>query len=278
MHFSDSFVVNEEVRVEPRGIYRKTYCDLASLYINFKNPGSPILSPLKKLKLVGSCNTGNTNEEFLLKEYLTYKIYDLLSVMSYRVRLLHVTYVDSKQKMKSYSQYAFLIEDTKDMTDRNNCVEIKNKKFSNETINRHQITFVSIFEFMIGNTDWAVGNYHNIKLMAPKTDTLARPYPIPYDFDYAGLVDAPYAVPDENLDLANVRERYYLGYPRSMEELQDIIDVFKEKKGTIFLTIQNFPWLTDRVKKEMTRYIESFYDVAESKSSIQSNFIDKALR
>src|SRR5580765_1839878 len=165
MHLSDTSVIDEEIRVEPRGIYRKTYCDVASLYLNFKNPGSPLLSPLKKLKLVGSCNTGNTNEEFLLKEYLTYKIYNLLSVMSFRVRLLHINYVDSKQKVKSYSQYAFLIEDMKDMTDRNNCVEMKNKVFPAEGTNRHQITFVSIFQYMIGNTDWAVSKYHNVKLM-----------------------------------------------------------------------------------------------------------------
>jgi hypothetical protein len=277
MQFSDTSIVEEEIRVEPRGIYRKTYCDFASLYLDFKNTGSPKLSPLKKLKLVGSCSLGNTNEEFLLKEYLTYKIYNFLSVMSFRVRLLHVNYQDSKQKIKPYTQYAFLIEDTKDMADRNNCVEIKDKKFATEGTNRHQVTFMTLFQFMIGNTDWAIGNYHNVKLMAPKTDTLAKPYPVPYDFDYAGLVNAPYAVPSENLDIRNVTDRYYMGYPRAMEELQSILEVFKEKKETIFLTINSFPFITDRVKKEMIRFLDQFYDIAESKGSIKSAFIDKAL-
>jgi hypothetical protein len=131
---------------------------------------------------------------------------------------------------------------------------------------------------MVGNTDWAVGNYHNIKLMVPKTDTLGRPYPVPYDFDYTGLVNAPYAVPAEGLDIPNVTERYYMGYPRSIEELQSIVDVFKEKKETIFLTINNFPWLNDKVKKEMRRYLEGFYDLTDSKNAIKSAFIDRALR
>ena len=276
MHFTDSLVVNEEVRVEPRGIVRKEICDLASLFINFKNTTSPILSPLKKLKLVSSCNIGNTNEEFLLKEYLIYKIYNLLSVMSYRVRLLHITYVDSKQKIKTYSQYGFLIEDTKDMADRNNCKEIQNKHFSTEQTDRHQMTFVSIFQYMIGNTDWAVGNYHNIKLMVPKTDTLARPYPVPYDFDYAGFVNAPYAVPAEGLDLTNVTERYYMGFARSIEEIQAIMDVFNEKKETIYLTINKFTRLSDKIKKEMTRYLDQFYDSTDSKGALRSIFVDKA--
>src|SRR4029079_8149799 len=182
-----------------------------------------------------SCNIGNTNEEFLLKEYLIYKIYNLLSVMSYRVRLLHVTYVDSKQKIKTYSQYGFLIEDTKDMADRNNCKEIQNKHFSTEQTDRHPMTFGSIFQYMIGNTDWAVGNYHNIKLIVPKTDTLARPYPVPYDFDFSGFVNAPYAVPDEKAGIRNVTERFYMGFPRTMDELTLILDVFKVKKESVTL-------------------------------------------
>jgi hypothetical protein len=130
MHFSDTLEITEQIRVRPRGITRKDICDIASLSFNFKDSLAPRLSHLKQLKLVGSCNMGNTNEEFLLKEYLVYKIYNILSIMSFRVRLLHVSYRDSKQKVKSYSQYAFLIEDMKDMADRNNCVEVKNKKIS----------------------------------------------------------------------------------------------------------------------------------------------------
>lgn len=277
MNFADTSVINEQIRIEPRGVDRKAHCDLAALMLNFKNTTSPLLSPLNKLKLVGSCYTGNTNEEFLLKEFLTYKIYNLLSVMSFRVRLLHITYNDSKQKVKSFSQYAFLIEDIKSMAARNNCIEIKNKRFANEALNRYQITFVSIFQYMIGNTDWAVGNYHNIKLIASKNDTLESPYPVPYDFDFAGIVNAPYAIPDENAGIKDVTERFYMGYPRTIEELQAIADMFKEKKESIVLEIKNFPFLNDKIKKSMVRYIEQFYQLTESKGAIWLAFINKAL-
>ena len=198
--------------------------------------------------------------------------------MSYRVRLLHITYNDSKQKVKSYTQYAFLIEDTKDMAERSNCIEIKNKTFGTEALNRQQITFVSVFQYMIGNTDWAVPNYHNIKLMAPKTDSLSRPYPVPYDFDYAGFVNAPYATPAEELDIKTVTERSYRGFVRTIDELQPILDVFKEKKETILLTINNFSLLDANDKKGMTRYTEQFYDILEHKGSVKSVFIDNARR
>jgi len=120
MSFSDTLVIDENISIEPRGIYRKANCDLAALMLDFNTNTSPLLSNLKKLKLVGGCHDNFSSEVLLLKEYLIYKIYNILSPMSYRVRLLHVTYNDSRQKMKSYTQYAFLIEDMKDVASRNN--------------------------------------------------------------------------------------------------------------------------------------------------------------
>ena len=130
MQLSDTTTMSAEIGVKLRGIYRKENCDLASLMLNFKSKPPSDLSPLKDLKLVGGCHSGANDEALLLKEFLVYKIYNFISVMSFRVRLMHVTYKDSKQKAKSYSQYAFLIEDTKELAKRNNCLEVKNKKIN----------------------------------------------------------------------------------------------------------------------------------------------------
>ena len=277
MNFADTLVISESIRIEPRGIYRKDNCDLASLMLDFKTPASPQLSNLKKLKLVGGCYSNDASENLLLKEYLVYKIYNILSPMSFRVRLLHVTYNDSAQKVKSYTQYAFLIEDIKDLAERNNCKEIKNKSFPTEATNRQQISFVSIFEYMIGNTDWAVPNNHNIKLMVPLTDTSAKPYPIPYDFDYCGLVSAPYAVPAEGLDIKNVRDRYYMGHPRAIQELDIITDVFKEKQESIMKYVNDFYLLNPKERKDIINYLDQFYDIIKTESSIKYAFINNAL-
>ena len=108
MRFNDTSVISEEIRVEPRGVTRGKHIAILHRCIsNFKNPSSPTLSPLKKLKLVGGCRSGTVNEELLLKEYLVYKIYNLLSVMSFRVRLLHVNYKDSKEKSKTLFSVCF---------------------------------------------------------------------------------------------------------------------------------------------------------------------------
>src|SRR5260221_1139343 len=276
MQFPDSSVISENISLQPRGIYRRENCDMASLMLNFKNPAAPKLSPLKQLKLVGGCSRGEADEELLLKEYLVYKIYNFISPMSFRVRLLHINYKDSKQKAKPYSQYAFLIEDIKDLAVRNNCAEKKKQVYGLDAADRQQFNIVCIFQYMIGNTDWSVRQYHNIKLIVPKNDTLARPYVIPYDFDYAGLVNAAYAVPNEGLGITSVTERLYRGFARTMDELQANLNVFKEKKDVIMFYLTGFPLLSIKVKRDMTRYLEGFYKIIDDKNSTRSVFITNA--
>ena len=276
MQFSDTSIISEQINVEPRGIYRKNNCDLASLMLDFKTPTSPKLSPLKKLKLVGGCSSSKSDEELLLKEYLVYKIYNFISVMSFKVRLLHINYKDSKEKTKSYSQYAFLIEDMKDLADRNNCVERKKRVYGLDGADRQQFNLVCLFQYMIGNTDWSIRQYHNIKLMVPKNDTMAMPYVISYDFDYAGLVNAPYATPNEGLGITSVTERLYRGFARSMDELQVNINISKEKKDAIIFYLNNFPLLSGKIKKDMIRYLEEFYTIINNPSEVKNVFIDHA--
>lgn len=272
MHFPDSAVITEDVLIQPRGEFRKLTCDIASLMINFRTPSSPKLSPLKRLKFVGGCSSSMRDEELLLKEYLVYKTYNFITNMSFRVRLLHVTYNDSKLKTKSYKQYAFLIEDTDDMAKRNNCIEIQNRKFGDQATNRYQMTLVNIFQYMIGNTDWSILNYHNIKLMAPKNDTFALPYLVPYDFDYCGFVNPPYAVPDEQFGNKTVTERVYRGYPRSSNELSEAITIFNQKKESILLYVNQFPFLNIKTKRLIVSFLDDFYDTINSKNAIRSIF------
>ena len=276
MQFSDTSLISEQIRVMPRGLFRKDNCDLASLMLNFKNPSSPKLSPLKKLKLVGNCENGSMYDELVLKEYLVYKIQNLLSNMSFRVRLLHITYKDSKQKVKSYTQYAFLLEDINDLAERNNCIEVKNKDLFTEASNRDQMTFVNLFQYMIGNTDWSVPKCHNIKLMVPKNNPRARPYAIPYDFDFCGLVDAKYASPTEELGIESVRDRLYRGFPRSLNELQATLAIFGEKKESIMYYINHFELCSTKCRKGMVAYLEEFYKTVANKKNIESIFIMNA--
>jgi hypothetical protein len=212
---SDSTKVKEPVVLEVRGNFRRENCYLPPLKINFKSRGGTIMAPLGSLKLVNVCEDSYRHDEYLLKEYLAYRIFNLITDKSFRVRLLNLRYVDSAGKKKPIVTHAFLLEDSKAMAKRNNMVEWGGERINTESTNRQQMTIVALFEYMIGNTDWSVPVKHNIRLMVPKEDTLVDPFAVPYDFDYCGLINAEYAVPSEAFAIKSVTQRVYRGFPRT---------------------------------------------------------------
>ena len=272
----DSTLVKEEIELRARGNFRKDYCYIPSLMLNFKTVDVNKLASLEKMKMVCTCRMGKEFEQLVIKEYTAYKMYNTLTDMSFRVRLVIMTFIDSDGKKKPINQYGFLIEDVDDMAKRNDCRELDLKKLQAEASNRKYMTMVNLFQYMIGNTDWSVPGDHNIKLIQPKDSANARPYAVPYDFDFSGLVDAPYAIPDEQLGTTSVKERVYRGFPRTMEELQESIVNFNAKKAEIYKLVTDQALLEKRSKDDMIKYLDEFYKVINDPRSIKKEFIDNA--
>ena len=246
------------------------------LRLNFKTPGSQSLYPLGKVKLVVGCETSNEDEQLIIKEFLSYKIYNMLTEKSFRVRLAKINYQDTKGKIKPYSQYGFMLEDVDDMAARNKCKEVEKIRYETEMTDRKQMTIVALFEYMMGNTDWSVPAYHNIKLMQSKAEPGSVPFAVPYDLNHTGFVNASYAAPPEELQLSSVRERLYRGFARTMEELDEAIAIYKREKENIFALISNCPYLNNKYKKETTNYLQEFYKTIENRNSVKYTFIDNA--
>lgn len=276
MKFQDGTEIEEAIQAGPRGNFRRGYCRIPPIRLQFRNASAPKLSSLGKLKLVIPCGGNSGDEELLLKEYLVYKIYNQLTDMSFRVRLMKLTFNDTRGKTKPFAQYAFLIEDDGDMARRNGCHKKDHGQTLTEATDRQTMTMVSIFEYMIGNTDWSVPNDHNVELIFSKTMQNYPPYTVPYDFDYCGLVDASYAVPNEIIGTEKVTERVYRGFPRRMDEIQATLDIFRAKKSAILSLVNNFTLLSERVRSSMTRYLNEFFTMIESKNQVQVAFIDNA--
>ena len=272
----DSSFVNEEIELRARGNFRREYCYIPSLMLNFKKSDSNRMASLEKMKMVSTCRMGKEFEELVLKEYLSYKIFNMLTDMSFRVRLVSITFIDSEGKKKPINQYGFLIEDVDDMAKRNGCKELELKKLQTEATDRKFMTMVALFQYMIGNTDWSVPGDHNIKLLQLRDSATARPYAVPYDFDFSGLVDAPYAIPDELLGTTSVTERVYRGFPRSMEELQVETKLFNEKKAEIYKLITDFQLLSKKSKDGMIKFLDDFYRTISDPRTIKKEFIDNA--
>lgn len=274
LHLSERDSVTEAVRIAARGEMRRQVCVMPSLMVNFRTPGTSALAGLKKLKMVCGCSSTSYHERLLFLEYLTYKIYNFLTDMSFKVRLVKVNYRDVNNKVKPFSQYAFFIEDVDEMAKRNNCREYQ-KVTNSLTTNRNVMTMVTIFQYMIGNTDWSVPNYHNIKMIQPRLDSTANPYAVPYDFDFAGIVNASYAFPNPDLfNIEKVTDRLYRGFPRSPEEIEAVLEVFRDNKQKIMDLVNGFELLHLKDRKTMANYIESFYEIINDKKRAKYEFVN----
>ena len=271
----DSTELKEQVEIRPRGDFRREECQMPPIRINFK----PAVSPLKKLgslKFVWPCENTDYHEQLVLREYLAYRLYNLLSERSFRVRLALVDIADTKDHLRNRSWYGFFIEDVDDLAKRNGCREIDSVWYPSEQTEREQTTLLALFQYMIGNTDWGIPVYHNIKLIQPRNDSFARPYAIPFDFDGSGLVNAPYAIPDQTLGIATVRQRCYRGFSRSYEEIQAALDVFRSRHTDMLALINHCELLTSGNRKDMINYIEEFFQIVASGNQVKNLFVNQA--
>ena len=104
--------------------------------------------------------------------------------------------------------------------------------------------------------------------------TKLEPYVIPYDFDYAGIVNTNYAVPDPQLGISSVRERVYRGVCIQEYQIKEEVKKFIEKKKEIYALYENSELLDKNNKRNSINYLDSFYDIIESENRLKRNILD----
>ena len=243
-----------------RGKYRRMFSEgVPPLRLDFKKKEleEAGLSKYDDMKLVTMFHEDKAEAfQTLVKEYLAYKLYNEVTDYSYRVQLIEVNYADSNTG-QSVKEYGFLIEDSAQFADRHNMKKVDDiNDFGIEKVDRKQLETLSLFQYMIGNGDWGLTNVKNIKLYEKDGKLI----PIPYDFDFSGLVDASYAVPNNIYNITNVKERVYLGGVEQIDDLSEILQFFKEKKEDFLKITSECKFLSKKHREEATEYLLSFYE------------------
>lgn len=149
-----------DVEVRARGNYRRrrNVCRFAPLRLIFsgEQPPNAIFEGQEKLKLVTHCDSGRSiYEQNILKEYLAYRIFGLLTEQSFRIRLLHVTYLDTDRDNQPLTKYAFLIEDRDSVAVRTGMPLSSVKQIDLSELEPAQTNLVTVFQYFIGNTDFS---------------------------------------------------------------------------------------------------------------------------
>jgi hypothetical protein len=266
-------VLEFPLKIKTRGHFRriKTNCTLPPLLLNFQKqevPSGSVFGNQDKIKLVLPCR----GEKYVIREYLVYKLYNLLTPLSFRARLTKIKFISSEEQNDTATVLGILIEDEDKMAERNSSEIIKTDLIRPSQIDRKNFLQVAIFEYLIGNTDWSIQYRQNIKLL--RQEGSPKPLAVPYDFDHSGFVAAPYAHPAPELELASVRHRRYRGYCMTNLEsiMSEFID-FKVKKDQLLQSIDECSFLDEKSVEYCRQYVESFFETIDNEKKWKRDFM-----
>lgn len=261
---NDTLRLEKTMRIKARGQFRRSHCSMAPFWLNIRKAdvGNEYLQDVKKIKIVTRCSGSKVFDEYLLKEFLAYKVYNIISPVSFRVRLIRMTYVDTGRKNKITEGWAFMIEPEEMVGERNDALVVKKDDLAMSLMKPADMDIVSLFMYMIGNPDYSVAGRHNLKILGLPGFGSEGYTPVPYDFDYSGFVDASYAIPGENLGIKSVRERYYLGPCRSDEAFIIAIDHINQCQEEIMQLVKEFEYLDPRFKNSAVSYLREYFKLS----------------
>jgi hypothetical protein len=252
-----------QVLLRVRGRFRTTTggCDLPALFVFFgpDTAGTPFAGE-KMLPLTTHCRKPTEYEQYVVKEYLAYRIYNTLTDKSLRARLARVSYHDASSPSRPLVRYAFFTEHFDSLARRADATVIKPEQFDLAEADAMELATMDLFEYMIGNTDWSAVFRHNVVLIR---DGRARTTAVPYDFDFSGLVDAEYAAVAPQLPIHYVTQRLFRGACRPDTDWEGLFAAFAAKRDAV-LALLDEPELDRGTREKATRYLTGFYDVISS--------------
>ena len=280
---ADGQQITVDIEVAPRALTRRRICDFPPLKVFFdkKKMKGTELRGNKSLKLVTYCDLNRKFEQYYIKEFLIYRIYNLITDYSFRVKPLMVDYQKSGSSSNPVTRFSFLIEDADEVADRNDLQKLTVAKVPPSELHSVETSYFSLFQYMIGNLDFAATGgpdknkcCHNAKIIGKGENEFPK-YVIPYDFDSTGLVNSHYAAPPDKLKVRNVRQRLYRGFCVQNHTLAKAVDAFQQKKSAIMTLFDDNAHLNSSSKKRAISYIEDFYEVLDDPARFKREITDK---
>ena len=271
------------MKIRARGHLRHEICVVPPLLVNFKKSDvkDTLFHKQDKLKLVVHCGDSIRYEQALVREYLAYRILNLITPVSFQARLLRVRYVDNEGKRKDQVRYAYFMEHKNRLGKRIDAKDLKIAATAVALLQPDHLNLTSIFQYFIGNTDFspvAPSPYdeccHNYDLFKNDSELLVA---IPYDFDQSGFINAPYAAPSEQFPITSVRQRIYRGRCVNNEHIPATLQRFQEIRESIFTLLREHQGLTSMTRKSLLQYVENFYDIIDDQRKVDKYMTGKCI-
>ncbi len=264
------------VKLGARGHVRRMArtCDFVPLRVEFPKEGTKdtLFEGQDALKLVVQCNGGGEFEQYLLREYLAYRVLNLLTPRSFRARLAKVTYVDPTSGKTIGARFGMFLEDDGDVAKRMEGRTVALPRVEFKDVDSDTLETMAVFQYMIGNTDYSIYALHNLKyVQKPNVKAL---YPVPYDFDITGLVHPPYAIPARTLPIKSVTDRLYRGPCRPLEQVEPILANFTTKKDQILALPDAIAEMDKASRADAKDFLDGFYSSIKNPKDVKRLFVD----
>jgi len=284
IEFTDSLGQKQSLplTIERRGITRQKLCKVPPIKLRFEKDAvkGTMFRGQDEIKMVTHCDKGERWQQYYPQEMVIYRLYNLMTERSFRVRPLSITYSDSEKGLVEDPQFAFLIEDDSDVAKRNDLMHLKVNKIKRAQLEPQEASLMALFEFMIANVDFEQtagpkpdNCCHNTKLFG--LDEVSNIYTIPYDFDSAGLVDTHYAAPNENLRIDEVTDRLFRGFCIHNETLEPARQKYLEQEQAIYALVDNESLLNARSKARMHKFLAEYFEILRDPKEYDKQIIQK---
>ena len=277
----DGTEVTKPVDVRTRGEFRrdKRNCNFPPLRLDFPRGQmeGTVFENQNRLKLVTPCNEGSDSyQNYLFDEYLAYRVLQVITPYSFRVRLVEITYVDIEDDYDSRTKYGFLIEDEDVMAERNRSTIVDVDQIAPQQMAGPHAVTVALFGYMIANSDWSAVFFHNSKLIRAED---GRYLTVPYDFDWSGAVNARYARPDPSLSIRSVRQRVFRGFCRPELQFESAVEVYDTTRQEIRDLYEGFSALgleqfEEDDAEDALKYFDDFYKVVDDPEEFEDKIVD----
>jgi len=275
----DGTTASIPLQIRTRGHSRRNpaVCSFAPLRLEFQKEQmtGTVFGGHSALKLGTHCRDVGEFEQYVLREYTVYQIFNLLTPRSFRARLAKVTYLNAADKKPVAVRYGMLIEDEDDVARRMEGRISETMKLTFRYLHPDTLTLMMLFEYMIGNTDLSISAQHNVRVV--DTPTGVR-YPVPYDFDYSGVVDTTYSVADKRLGIQSVRDRLYRGPCRTAAELEPFFVKMRAAKPDVLALYDGLADLNNSYRRSAKGYLEEFYRTIDRPREVKRAIIDPCVK
>jgi len=274
---SDGTMASMPLKIRTRGHSRRNpvTCSFAPLRLEFDKALSKgtVFDGHGPLKLGTHCRSGA--EGVILREYAIYRMFNLLTPNSFRARVAKMTYVDAGTGKKVAEEAGLFIEDDDDVAKRmeGRIIALEGAVFPR--LQQDSLMLMMLFEYMIGNTDFSIIAQHNVRLVLTPN---VRRFPVPYDFDFSGLVDSGYGAVAKGLPITDVRDRLYLGPCRTPEEWQPYLDKMRAAKPQLLTLYDTVPGLSPSYRRYAKGYLEEFFRIIDRPSNVRKGLIDTCVK